>query len=160
MISLPGLLVSAFLITLISAKPSHWKARSNVIDCLTTKDVPYADQNSVNWTALSTPYNLRLIYEPAVIMIPETPDQVSDSLNCAAAAGLKVQAKGGGHSYASFSSGGQNGSAIVDMEKFNSIDVDQSKFLAHKGDLADPNSHLHCHHRSWVTAWKRGFGTL
>jgi FAD/FMN-containing dehydrogenase len=127
MFSLSELLVVPFFITSIVAAPSLWKVRSDVIDCLTTKNVTYADQNSANWTALSTPYNLRLIYEPAVIMIPETPDQVSAAVCCAAASGLKVQAKGGGHSYASFSSGGQNGSAIIEMEKFDSIDVDQCK---------------------------------
>jgi FAD/FMN-containing dehydrogenase len=96
---------------------------------LTTKNVPFADPTSANWTALSTPYNLRLIYEPAIIIIPETSGQVSDWVTCAATAGLKVQAKGGGHSYASYSSGGQNGSAIIEMEKFNSINVDNCKSL-------------------------------
>jgi FAD/FMN-containing dehydrogenase len=47
-------------------------------------------------------------------------------VTCAAAAGLKVQPKSGGHSYASYSSGGQNGSLIVDLEKFGEITVDQS----------------------------------
>lgn len=127
MFSFSELLVVLFLFTSIVAASSHWKVRSDVTDCLTAKNVTYADQNSANWTALSTPYNLRLVYEPAVIMIPETPDQVSEAVGCAVAAGLKVQAKGGGHSYASFSSGGQNGSAIIEMEKFDFIDVDQCK---------------------------------
>jgi hypothetical protein len=125
MSSISRALIVFVFITSVFAAPSHWQARNDVMDCLSTKNVPHADQNSANWTALSTPYNLRLVYEPAVIMIPETSDQVSDAVTCAAAAGLKVQAKGGGHSYASFSSGGQNGSAIIDMEKFGLIDVDQ-----------------------------------
>lgn len=132
MFCIPELLFSFLYVALISAAPSDWKARRDVIDCLTMKNVPYADQNSGNWTALSTPYNLRLVYEPTVIMIPETTDQVSDSVHCAAAAGLKIQAKGGGHSYASFSSGGQNGSAMIEMEKFSSIHVNQSKLSSRK----------------------------
>lgn len=103
--------------------------RSAVTDCLQAKKVPYSVKGSSNWAALTTPYNLRLSYQPAVVTIPETPEQVEFSVTCAAASNLKVQAKGGGHSYASFSSGGQDGSVIIDMEKFSSISVDQSKLL-------------------------------
>ena len=39
---------------------------------------------------------------------------------------MKVQAKSGGHSYASFSSGGQNGSMVVDLASFQNIEVDPS----------------------------------
>ncbi len=70
---------------------------------------------------------------PAAITLPNTSQQVSDSVTCAAAAGVKVQAKSGGHSYASFSSGGHDGSLIVDLEEFNSISVDSSTFVAAVG---------------------------
>ncbi|TAQ88941.1 hypothetical protein B7494_g2713 [Chlorociboria aeruginascens] len=99
---------------------------TDIIACLESHNVPYFTSLSSQWAALSTPYNLRLVYQPAIITLPTTADQVSDSVTCAAQANLKVQPKGGGHSYASFSSGGQNGSLIVDMENFNTIDVDQS----------------------------------
>jgi FAD/FMN-containing dehydrogenase len=117
------------ILPLVHTKPTLYKSRSDVVDCLTSQNVRYAVKGSANWTSLSTPYNLRLIYEPAVITIPETPDHVSASVTCAAAVSLKVQAKGGGHSYASYSSGGQNGSLIIDMENFSSIEVDQSECL-------------------------------
>lgn len=128
----PSYLLLAYSLSishLIHASPLQLQARSDIEDCLTTNNVPYAVQNSANWTALSTPYNLRLVYTPAVITIPETPDHVSSSVTCAAAAGLKVQAKGGGHSYASYSSGGQDGSLIIEMENFSSIEVDQSEYF-------------------------------
>ncbi|KAE9373757.1 Glucooligosaccharide oxidase [Stipitochalara longipes BDJ] len=122
-----------FISHLIHAFLSQLQARSDIEDCLTTNNVPYAVQSSANWTALSTPYNLALVYTPAVITIPETPDHVSSSVTCAAAAGLKVQAKGGGHSYASYSSGGQDGSLVIEMENFSSIEVDQTTFIAKVG---------------------------
>jgi hypothetical protein len=114
---------------LIHASPLQLQARSSIEDCLTTNNVPYAVQGSTNWTALSTPYNLCLVSTPAVITIPETPDHVSSSITCAAAARLKVQAKGGGHSYASYSSGSQDGSLVIEMENFSSIDADQSEYF-------------------------------
>ena len=98
-----------------------------VIDCLNSYQVPFEDSTSANWTSLITPYNLRLWWYPAVVTLPFTPQHVSDSVTCAAAAGLKVQAKSGGHSYASYSSGGQNGSVIINLQNFQSITVDNSK---------------------------------
>lgn len=104
------------------------KTGNDVLDCLTSHNVPFVVKSSSNWTTYATPFNLRLVYQPAVITIPEIPEQVSSSITCAAAANLRVQAKGGGHSYASYSSGGQDGSLIVDLEKFASVEVDPSKF--------------------------------
>ena len=96
----------------------------DVTKCLKLHKVPFIVGNSPNWTSYTTPHNLRLVYEPAVITIPETAQHVSASVICAVAAKLKVQPKGGGHSYASYSSGGRDGSLIVDMEKFDLVDVD------------------------------------
>jgi hypothetical protein len=117
---------------LTSARPSQQDDTTLVVsvtDCLTAHGVPYAVKGSADWTSLTTPFNLRLQYQPAVVTIPNTADQVSSSVICAAAAGLKAQAKGGGHSYASFSSGGRDGSMVVDMQKFSEITVDQSKSI-------------------------------
>lgn len=101
------------------------KARQTpLIACLSNASVPYSVSTSSDWTKLVTPYNLRLQYVPIAITLPKTHHHVSDSVTCASASGVKVQAKSGGHSYASFSSGGQNGSLIVDLQNFNSIEVD------------------------------------
>jgi FAD/FMN-containing dehydrogenase len=116
------LLACLSLTSLVSAIPGR-----DVLKCLQHNKVPFIISNSPNWTDYTTPHNLRLQYEPAVITIPETSQQVSASVKCAVAARLKVQPKGGGHSYASYSSGGQDGSLIVDMEKFDMVDVDQCK---------------------------------
>ena len=124
-------LISAFLF-INSVHATALKSRqSNVTACLDSHNVTYSIQGSSDWTALTSPYNRRLVYVPAVVTIPTTPDDVSWSVQCAAAASLKVQAKGGGHSYASYSSGGQNGSLIIEMENFSSITVDPSKSFLH-----------------------------
>jgi len=58
---------------------------------------------------------------------------VSFSIICAAASGLKIQAKSGGHSYASFSSGGKNGSLIIDLRAFNEIELHDETGIATVG---------------------------
>lgn len=91
---------------------------------------------------LVQPYNLRLPYKPAVVVLPTTAQHVQDAVVCAANGGLKVQAKSGGHSYASFSSGGKDGSMMISLESFSSVAVDQSGLVkvgggVRLGNLAD-----------------------
>lgn len=102
-------------------------AHSMLKDCLAAKAVPTVLNSSPNWTTLAAPYNLRLQPTPLAITIPNTPKQVSDAVTCAAAAGFKVQARSGGHSYGSYSLGGKNGSLVVDLQNFNSIFLDNCK---------------------------------
>jgi FAD binding domain len=130
----------AFLFNSTSGKPVQYSASSQInsrqqslSDCLSAHNVPTKLISSPDWSTFESPYNLRLVYVPAAITLPTTPQQVSDSVTCAAAAGAKVQAKSGGHSYASFSSGGQDGSLIVDLQEFNSISVDSTTFIAAVG---------------------------
>jgi len=112
-------------------------------DCLAAKNVPVYFATSSGFSQLAQPYNLRLAYTPAVIVVPTDPGQVAVAILCAAASNVKVQAKSGGHSYASFSSGGQNGSMVIDLQAFQDINVDPGDLYAAKvgagvrlGDLA------------------------
>jgi len=79
------------------------------------------------------PFNLRAKYTPALLAIPESVSHVSFAVKCAKAYGAKVQARGGGHSYASMGLGGTDGSFIVDMKKFKSISLDLSSNIATVG---------------------------
>ena len=59
--------------------------------CLSSKNVPVSNASSPDFAQLSEPYNLRLAYVPAVIVLPTTPKHISDAVVCAAASGIKVQ---------------------------------------------------------------------
>ena len=82
--------------------------------------------SSPDFAARATPYNLRLAYTPAVIVVPTTVKHVSDAVVCASKNGVKVQAKSGGHSYASYDFVGQNGGMTIDLESFQEISLDAS----------------------------------
>lgn len=138
--SLAFILALCFLFNSTLGKPVQFSSSTQIssrqqslFDCLSAHNVPTKLVSSPDWSSLMTPYNLRLAYVPAAVTLPTTPQHVSDSVTCAAAAGVKVQAKSGGHSYASFSSGGRDGSLIVDLEGFNSISVDNLTFIAAVG---------------------------
>ena len=65
-------------------------------DCLASKNVPVYFPLSPEFSQLAEPYNLRLVYTPAVIVLPTTEQQVSDAVICAGKYNVKVQAKSGG----------------------------------------------------------------
>jgi len=101
--------------------------------CLRGKNVPYKTSADADYSDLVKPYNLRLAYKPAVVVLPTTNQHVQDAVVCAGQAGLKVQAKSGGHSYASISSGGKDGSLIINLQPLQSINLDKSSGIVSVG---------------------------
>ncbi|OAG11159.1 FAD-binding domain-containing protein [Paraphaeosphaeria sporulosa] len=108
-------------------------ASGSATQCLTGKKVPYKVSSDAAYSQLAQPYNLRLPYKPAVIVLPTTNQHVQDAVVCGAKGGLKIQAKSGGHSYASFSSGGKDGSMVIDLESFQNVALDTSSGVVQVG---------------------------
>lgn len=54
-------------------------------------------------------------------------------MKCAASAAISVSARSGGHSYAAYGLGGQDGSLIVDLSLLKNITLDKSNGLAVSG---------------------------
>ncbi|MCJ1250886.1 hypothetical protein MMC30_008114 [Trapelia coarctata] len=116
-----------------ASSPSISLAPDACSTCLTTSNVLFASPLDESYAAEYEPYNLRLQYKPIAIAYPTTEDQVSLTVSCAASCGVKVQAKSGGQSFASYSSGGQDGSIVVDLRYLNSISLDPSTNIATVG---------------------------
>ncbi|GME28156.1 Glucooligosaccharide oxidase [Neofusicoccum parvum] len=110
-------------------------AASTLTDCLGEKDVPIKLTSDADFSTLSKPYNLRLPYNPAVIVIPTTVQHISDAVVCASENNVKVQAKSGGHSYSSFSSGGKDGSMIINLQEFQDVTLDDQGIAKVGGGL-------------------------
>ncbi|KAF2129004.1 Glucooligosaccharide oxidase [Dothidotthia symphoricarpi CBS 119687] len=95
------------------------------------------------YAELVEPYNLRLPYTPAVVVLPTTNQHVQDAVVCAGQGGLKVQAKSGGHSYANFGNGGKDGSMTINLQSLQTIQLDKASGVAtvgggvRLGNLAD-----------------------
>ena len=112
--------------TTSTSVPTPSSASSTLQDCLDAKDVPVYFPTTPGFAQLADPLNLRLTYIPAIVVLPTMIQHISDAVICAGTYHVKIQAKSGGHSYASFSSGSQNGSMIVDLAFFQNIEVDPS----------------------------------
>lgn len=131
--------LTAGLLSVSSTRASrstlHTRAEpaSSASQCLQEKKVPYETSADAAYSDLIKPYNLRLAYKPAIVVLPTTNQHVQDAVVCAGQAGLKVQAKSGGHSYASLSSGGQDGSLIINLQPLQTIDLDKSTGIVSVG---------------------------
>lgn len=126
-----GTLASAIPLVEVGTSEPLFK-RTTLSDCLTQKNVPIRLPSSSDFAQRSVTWNLRLQYTPVVIVVPTTVQHVQDAVVCASQNGVKVQAKSGGHSYASYSTGGQDGSMTIDLENFQEITLD-GQFVAKVG---------------------------
>lgn len=86
--------------------------------------------NSQNYGQDSAPFNQAFSWKPAVIVYPQSTNDVAQAVKCAASSGYKVSARAGGHSYAAFGLGGENGQVIISLDKMAYSYVDSSTGVA------------------------------
>jgi len=118
------------LAALTSANPSGLAKRAAIDDCLKAANVPVNTPGSQSWTDDVRPFNQRLAYTPAAIAVPTTAQHVAAAVSCAAKVGVKVSPKSGGHSYASFGLGGENGHLVVQLDRMSGVTMDSSTQIA------------------------------
>lgn len=105
-------------------------AGAAIDDCLANASVPVDSHGSDIWAADADPFNTLRVYEPAAIVLPETVEHIQSTVLCAAQLGMKVNAKGGGHSYGSFGLGGENGHVVIEMDRRNSVVLNATTNIA------------------------------
>ena len=91
-------------------------------------------------------YNLDYPVYPAAIVRPTTVEEVSAAVKCAVKAGVKVQPRSGGHSYANYCLGGVDGALVVDLVHLQKFDMDTATLEATIGAgtlLGDVTKRLH-----------------
>ncbi|KAF5706724.1 reticuline oxidase [Fusarium mundagurra] len=77
----------------------------------------------------ASPFNLGRVVFPAAVVRPNTDEQLSGFVRCAAETNVKVQARSGGHSYANYGAGGYNGSLSIDMINYRYVTLDKTTWL-------------------------------
>lgn len=101
-----------------------------VIQCLTTSDVPQALPGTPEFAISSSVHNLRQQFTPLAIALPTTVTHVQAAVACGREHGVKVNARSGGHSYASHGIGGEDGHLVIDLRFLNQVDVDPETNIA------------------------------
>ncbi|KAI1826372.1 Glucooligosaccharide oxidase [Xylaria intraflava] len=74
-----------------------------------------------DWDAYSLTYNRRVPAEPAIVILPYTSEQVARAVRVAGGFEKPIQARSGGHSYASHSNGGVDGAVVIDLRYLQDI---------------------------------------
>lgn len=70
------------------------------------------------------PFNSRLERYPELIFVPGEVSEIVAILREAKRQNKQVAARCGGHSYASYGLGGKDGAWIIDVQRFNKVDID------------------------------------
>lgn len=135
-------LTSAIAVIFFASAPLTSASASSLSSCLSTANLQPISSSSSQYAADVRTYNRRLSYKPADVVFPTNVQDVASAVKCAAAAGVKVAARSGGHSYAANGVGGQDGSLVVDLRHLTSLKVTSSNHTAvfgtgiRLGDLA------------------------
>ncbi|KAK4226384.1 putative reticuline oxidase precursor [Podospora fimiseda] len=124
------LTLAPFLALLGLATASPFDKATTLSDCLVSSGVPINTPGSADWKLDAAPFNLRLNFTPVAIAVPTTPKHVQDAVACAAQLGIKANAKCGGHSYASFGLGGEDGHLTIEMDRMNKVALDNTTGIA------------------------------
>ncbi|TWU73200.1 hypothetical protein ED733_004375 [Metarhizium rileyi] len=78
-------------------------------------------------------YNQAVHVTPVAVIRPKSAEEVAAAVKCAAQNKVRVQAKSGGHSYANYGLGGEDGALMIDMAKFKSFHMDTETWQASFG---------------------------
>ncbi|KAI0118073.1 putative glucooligosaccharide oxidase [Hypoxylon sp. NC0597] len=105
----------------------------SVIRRLLDSGVSFKTPLDPDWTAYSSTYNIRLPVTPAIVIIPSNPQHIQEAILCAREHGFKVQARSGGHSYASYGNGGSDGAMIVDLRELRDVNHEVCPIVVHAG---------------------------
>ncbi|KAK2770659.1 glucooligosaccharide oxidase [Colletotrichum kahawae] len=99
-------------------------------NCLSAAGVPYDEKNSSQWAADGSPFNVRIPYVPVSIAVPLTTEHIQAAVKCGRDNGIKVTPKCGGHSYANFGFGGEDGHLMLELDHMYNVTLDNTTGIA------------------------------
>jgi FAD/FMN-containing dehydrogenase len=112
------------VLALSAVAPALADTRDDINACLAAASVPYREWNTTKWDSDARPFNERLYYEPVAIAAPNTTAHIQAAVACGARNKVKVSPKCGGHSYASFGLGGEDGHLVLELDNMHKVTVD------------------------------------
>lgn len=96
-------------------------SKNTLQGCLNAAKAPISTQSSGDWSTQSSPYNTRIAFTPAIIVVATDPSHVQAAVKCGSQYGYKVTGRGGGHSYSSSGFGGENGHVMVQLDMMYAV---------------------------------------
>lgn len=122
--------------------------RSTSLNYVTSSD-------SASFATAIAPFNTRIPYIPSAVVYPSSVSDVQEAVRCAASSGKAVSARSGGHGYASYGLGGQDGSLVIDLMNFKDVKVgdDGIAVIGAGTRLGDVALGLYQHKRATVSSF-------
>lgn len=123
--------VSATLLAgLIASTAEALVTRATIDQCLKASGVPIDVKGSPDYVRDVAPFNIRIPYTPTSIALAKTTRHIQDAVRCGKKLGIKVSAKSGGHSYANFGLGGENGHLVIQLDRMYDVTYDKRSNIA------------------------------
>ncbi|GAA5935569.1 hypothetical protein JCM3775_003354 [Rhodotorula graminis] len=126
--------------------------QQSLATCLQSKGLQPVTQSSGDYAADSAAYNQRIQPLPVALLYPSSSADISKALKCASSTGVKVSARGGGHSYASYGLGSGDGGFTIDLSRFNNITVDSKGLATIGGGSRLGDIYLALNDKGWAVA--------
>ncbi|KAI0517504.1 FAD binding domain-containing protein [Xylaria bambusicola] len=104
--------------------------RAVLVDCLAEAGTAIDAIDSQDWERDTRPFNSLLAYKPDVVAVPTTTEQIQNAVLCGAKSGYKVTPKCGGHSYASYGLGGEDGHLVIQLDRMFAVKLDTKTNIA------------------------------
>ncbi|KAK1993843.1 FAD binding domain-containing protein [Colletotrichum falcatum] len=122
---------TAFLAAVAAAASASPLTKKAVIDdCLAAAGVPFDEKGSPQWAADAAPFNVRIPFVPVSIAAPLTTEHIRAAVGCGRDNGVKVTPKSGGHSYANFGFGGEDGHLVLELDRMYNVTLDNATGIA------------------------------
>ncbi|PIL28271.1 hypothetical protein GSI_09559 [Ganoderma sinense ZZ0214-1] len=143
-----GILACSVVLSAASSALGSWipyselKARSSngLLDCLERAGLDPVVEGDPEYATEALPFNLRFNWKPAALVYPTDSNGVAAAVKCGSENGVKVNARSGGHSYAAFALGGEDGHLTVSLDHLRHLSLrgDEVTFGTgnHLGDVA------------------------
>ncbi|KAI1786969.1 FAD-binding domain-containing protein [Ganoderma leucocontextum] len=118
---------SSALGTWISHSQLKTSASNDLLHCLKNAGLDPVVEGNPDYATDVAPFNLRFHWKPAALVYPSDTKGVAAAVKCGADNSVKVNARSGGHSYAAFALGGEDGHLTVSLDHFRHLSLDGDK---------------------------------
>ncbi|KAG8752535.1 hypothetical protein FRC12_011904 [Ceratobasidium sp. 428] len=99
-------------------------SRDDLLTCLSNvQNLNTVSPSSSSYDTDRLSFNRRFDYRPAAIAYTTSVEQVQAAVKCGASSGTAVVARSGGHSYAAYGLGGQNGTLVIDLSGMTALSL-------------------------------------
>ncbi|TIC20736.1 FAD-binding domain-containing protein [Wallemia mellicola] len=127
-------LAAALIVSVFATDAPNLSLGDTLEECLQVSNVTVIAPDDTLYDTVRQTWNSRIQYSPKFVVQPNSTQEVQHSVRCAAThSNVAVTAKSGGHGYAGYAIGGEDGDLTIDVTNFNNIDVDKESNLVRAG---------------------------